>query len=104
MGRLLFKVHRKPSHGRKVRLGLTATLVCYNEEKNIRRVLESVRFADEIVVVDSGSTDATLEIAREFTDRIFVRAWPGFSAPSCRQTLRVKFMVDVSGEWVSGYL
>lgn len=75
-------------------MGLTATLVCYNEEKNIRRVLESVRFADEIVVVDSGSTDATLEIAREFTDRIFVRAWPGFSAQK-------NFALEqASNEWI----
>jgi glycosyltransferase involved in cell wall biosynthesis len=42
----------------------------FNEERNIRACLETVRWADEIVVVDSFSTDRTVEIAREFTDRI----------------------------------
>lgn len=49
-----------------------------NEEQNIRRCLESVKWCDEIVVVDSGSTDETLSICREYTDRIFERSWPGF--------------------------
>ncbi len=42
----------------------------YNEEQNIRDCLESVKWADEIFVVDSFSTDSTLSIAREYTDRI----------------------------------
>jgi glycosyltransferase involved in cell wall biosynthesis len=49
---------------------LTALIPCRNEEHNIRECLESVKFADEILVVDSFSTDATLEIARRYTDRI----------------------------------
>ncbi|MCX7934277.1 MAG: glycosyltransferase family 2 protein [Planctomycetota bacterium] len=49
---------------------LSAIIPCKNEEKNIRACLETVRWADEIMVVDSGSSDRTLEIAREFTDRI----------------------------------
>ena len=49
-----------------------------NEEQNIRRCLESIKWCDEIVVVDSGSTDETLSICREYTDRIFERNWPGF--------------------------
>ena len=49
---------------------LTALIPCRNEEHNIRDCLESVTFADEIMVVDSFSTDRTLDIAREFTDRI----------------------------------
>lgn len=57
---------------------LSAIVVCFNEEEHIRDCLESVRWADEIIVVDSHSTDRTLEIAREYTDRIFVRNWPGY--------------------------
>ena len=49
---------------------LTALIPCRNEERNIRDCLESVEFADEILVVDSFSTDATLDIARRYTDRI----------------------------------
>lgn len=57
---------------------ISAIIVCYNEEDNIRTCLESVRWCDEIVVVDAHSTDRTLDIVREFTDRIFVRDWPGY--------------------------
>lgn len=48
-----------------------------NEELNIRNCLESVSWADEIVVVDSGSTDGTVAIAREFTDRVIDQQWLG---------------------------
>src|SRR5512143_2970869 len=59
---------------------ITATVITFNEEHNIGGALESLSWADEIVVVDSESTDRTVEIARGFTDRIFVRPWPGYSA------------------------
>lgn len=61
-------------------LTISAFLVCCNEELNIRRCLESLTWCDEIVVIDSGSTDRTLAIAREYTDRIFHRDWNGFVA------------------------
>lgn len=54
---------------------ITVLVPCFNEEANIRACLESVTWADEIFVVDSGSTDRTLEIAREFTDRIVVHEY-----------------------------
>ncbi len=57
---------------------VSAIIVCQNEEDNIRACLESVSWCDEIVVVDARSTDRTREIVREFTDRIFVRDWPGY--------------------------
>ena len=57
---------------------LGRTLITFNEEANIEGALESVSWADEIVVVDSGSTDATLEICRRFTDQIFHRDWTGY--------------------------
>lgn len=59
---------------------ITATVITLNEEHNIAAALESLSWADEIIVVDSQSTDRTVEIARGFTDRIFVRSWPGYSA------------------------
>ena len=59
---------------------ITATVITFNEEHNIAAALESLSWADEIIVVDSESKDRTVEIARRFTDRLFVRAWPGYSA------------------------
>ena len=60
---------------------LSAVLITYNEERNLPAALESVRFCDETVVVDSGSTDRTREIAAAGGARV-VRSepWPGFAA------------------------
>ena len=49
-----------------------------NEEERIRDCLESVRWADEIVVIDSCSTDRTVEIARGYTDRVVIAPWRGY--------------------------
>ncbi len=58
---------------------ISVCIICKNEEKNIERCLKSVDWADEIIIVDSGSCDATLEIAQKYTDKIFIRSdWPGF--------------------------
>ncbi len=57
---------------------LSAIVVCFNEEQNIGACLESLSWCDEIVVVDSFSTDRTVEIARQYTDRIIQRPWPGY--------------------------
>ncbi|MBI5748121.1 MAG: glycosyltransferase, partial [Nitrospinae bacterium] len=57
---------------------LSVTIITFNEEKNIRDCLESVKWADEIVVIDSFSTDKTLEICREYTDNVYQNKWPGF--------------------------
>jgi glycosyltransferase involved in cell wall biosynthesis len=53
-------------------------IIALNEEKNIAACLESLSWADEIVVVDSGSADGTQEIARRYTDRVFDVPWAGF--------------------------
>jgi len=58
--------------------GVTATIITLNEAANIAAALESVRWADEIVVVDAESTDDTAAIAKRYADRVIVRAWPGF--------------------------
>jgi glycosyltransferase involved in cell wall biosynthesis len=59
---------------------LSIAIITHNEQDNIRACLQSAAWADEIVLVDANSSDKTVEIAREFTGRIFVREWPGFAA------------------------
>ena len=59
---------------------VTATVITFNEAANIQAALESLSWADEIIVVDSESADATVSIARRFTDRVIVRPWPGYIA------------------------
>lgn len=61
-------------------MSLSVTIVCFNEERKIRRCLESVKWADEIIVVDSYSTDRTREIAKEYTDKVVLHEWEGYVA------------------------
>jgi glycosyltransferase involved in cell wall biosynthesis len=56
---------------------LSIAMITMNEEANLPRTLNSVRFADEIVIVDSFSTDRTLEIARSYNAKVFVEAFKG---------------------------
>ena len=58
---------------------LSVTVIALNQEAHIVHCLKSVSFADEIVLVDSGSQDRTLELARGFTPRIFTIPWQGFA-------------------------
>jgi (heptosyl)LPS beta-1,4-glucosyltransferase len=57
---------------------ISVVIVTKNEERNIRDCLNTASWADEIVIVDSYSTDRTVEIGKEFTDKIFQRPWEGF--------------------------
>ena len=57
---------------------LSVIVITRNEEQNIVACLASVQWADEIVVVDSQSDDRTVDLAKTFTERIFVREWCGF--------------------------
>lgn len=59
---------------------LSVVIITFNEEHNLPRTLESVKWADEIVVVDSGSTDRTVEIAKSFGAKVWVEQWKGFAA------------------------
>jgi glycosyltransferase involved in cell wall biosynthesis len=63
-----------------VAVPVTATVITFNEAANIQAALESLSWADEIIVVDSESTDDTVTIARRFTDKVIVRPWPGYVA------------------------
>ena len=73
---------------------LSVAIITHNEEKNIRRTLESVKWADEIVVVDSGSADKTVAICREYTDKVIHQDWPGFARQKNAAIERT------SGDWI----
>ena len=73
---------------------LSVAIITLNEEQNLPRTLASLVFADEIVIVDSGSTDRTLEIAASFHARVFSQEWLGFAAQK-------NFAIQqCSGDWV----
>ena len=59
---------------------VSVCIICFNEERNIKRCLKSASWADEIIVVDSMSTDNTVELAQKFTDNIFKKPWEGYQA------------------------
>ena len=58
---------------------ITATIITQNEERNIPRAIESLRCCDEIVVIDSGSADRTVELAEKFGARTIESPWRGYS-------------------------
>src|SRR5688500_16587542 len=73
---------------------ISVLLITLNEERLLERVLESVQWADEIVIVDSGSTDRTEEIARRYTNSFHVRKYVGEG----EQRLRVLALSSV--DWM----
>ena len=73
---------------------LSVALITLNEAANLPRTLASVRWAHEIVVVDSGSTDATRSIAQSFGARLFRRPWKGFAAQ------KNSSIGHATGEWI----
>ena len=73
---------------------ISAVIIAYNEERRIAATLRALDFCDEIVVVDSGSTDATVSICRQFNCRIFTRAFDGYGTQK-------EFAVSkASNDWV----
>ena len=58
---------------------ITATIITLNEERNIARSIESLRCCDEIVVVDSGSIDRTVELAANLGARVVESPWHGYA-------------------------
>ncbi|MAF82733.1 MAG: hypothetical protein CL797_01350 [Chromatiales bacterium] len=58
---------------------LSVCMLCKNEQEKLAKCLASITFADEIVVLDSGSTDNSVDVARQFLAKVFIRDdWPGF--------------------------
>jgi glycosyltransferase involved in cell wall biosynthesis len=73
---------------------LSVAIITLNEESNLARTLSSVQFADEIVIVDSGSTDRTLDIAASFKARLFLEPWRGFAGQK-------NFAIEqCTGDWI----
>jgi len=58
---------------------ISGVVLTFNEEKDIKNCLESIKFLDEIIVIDNHSSDTTLEIVKNYTDRIFVKKYDDFS-------------------------
>ncbi len=58
---------------------ISVCVISFNEERNIEQCLKSVEWADEIIIVDSFSTDKTIEIAKLYTSKIFIQEWKGYS-------------------------
>jgi glycosyltransferase involved in cell wall biosynthesis len=82
-----------------VTVGLSVVIITYNEEANLARTLESVQplVSDgkgEIIVVDSGSTDRTVEIAKSYGAEVFVEEWKGFAAQ------KNSAIDKATGEWI----
>src|SRR5207247_9173239 len=73
---------------------LSVVVVTLDEEDRLRACLESVAWADELIVVDAESQDKTAQIARDFTDRLIVRPWPGFRAPTDFAA------AEAGGDWI----
>jgi glycosyltransferase involved in cell wall biosynthesis len=73
---------------------LSVIVITKNEQDNIEDCLESVKWADEIIVVDSVSTDKTEEICRKYTDKFYVKDWPGFGIQKQRA------LALASHEWI----
>ncbi len=61
-------------------LPLSATIITLNEEDNLERTLQALHFVDDIVIVDSGSTDLTLEIAKKYNTRVFHRPFDNYAS------------------------
>jgi glycosyltransferase involved in cell wall biosynthesis len=82
-----------------LRVTLSVVLITYNEETNLARTLESVRALvsdgqGEIIVVDSGSTDRTAEIARSFGANVFLEPWKGYAAQ------KNSAIEKATGDWI----
>ena len=75
-------------------MSLSVVVITKDEENNIERCLKSVDWADEIIVVDSDSTDRTVELARQQRARVFKTQWKGYG-PAKREAVN-----HAAGEWV----
>ena len=86
---------------------LTVTIIACNEADRIGRAIQSVSFADEVLVVDSGSQDATVEVARSLGARVIETDWPGYREQKNRavQWAKNDWVLGLDAdEWVSPQL
>jgi glycosyltransferase involved in cell wall biosynthesis len=79
---------------------LSVTIITKNEEQNIERCLESVKWADEIIVLDTHSADRTVEICRRFTSNIFCVDWHGFGKQKnlCADRASHKWVLNIDSD------
>jgi glycosyltransferase involved in cell wall biosynthesis len=85
---------------------ISAIVITKNEERNIEPCLESISWVDEIIVVDSESEDKTVELAKKFTDKVFIKKWEGYvrqkkyalSLASCEWVLNIDADERISPE------
>ena len=75
-------------------MSLSVVIITKNEERNIGRTLDSVAWADERLIVDSGSTDRTLEIARAHDAQVFEETWKGYASQ------KNSAIAKASSDWV----
>lgn len=73
---------------------ITAALIVKNQERHIRECLESIKWADEIIILDGFSTDGTVEICRDYTDKIFQKEFESFNVE------RVFLISKASNKWI----
>ncbi|MEI6543805.1 MAG: glycosyltransferase family 2 protein [Methylococcales bacterium] len=73
---------------------LSVIIITKNEAVHIGRCLESIAWADEIIVLDSGSDDDTVSICRRYTDKVYETDWPGFGLQKQRA------LDKATGDWV----
>lgn len=73
---------------------LSVIIITKNEAQHISRCLASVSWADELIVLDSGSGDNTVELCKVYTDKVFVTDWPGFGIQKQRA------LDKASGDWI----
>ncbi len=72
-------------------LPLSATIITLNEEDNLERTLEALHFVQDVVIVDSGSTDRTLRIAEKFHTRVFHRDFDNYASQKNYALEKTKF-------------
>ena len=79
---------------------ISACVIVFIEERKIRRCLESLTWCDEIVVLDSFSTDRTVAICREYTDRIFQHVWMGYVGQrnKVRELARFPWILNIDSD------
>jgi glycosyltransferase involved in cell wall biosynthesis len=73
---------------------LSVIIITKNEAEHIGRCLASVDWADEIIVLDSGSGDNTVELCKAYTDKVFITDWPGFGLQKQRA------LDKAQGDWI----
>lgn len=75
-------------------LNISVIIITKDEEKNIAECINSVKWADEIIVVDAESSDETVKIAKKFTDKVIVKKWEGYA-------LQKKYALSLAkNEWI----